>query len=244
MPVRPTNIKKLERLTFNFKLSRDELHKFMGGGEVSSSSIILIEGDFSSGKSVVTQRLAYGFLKNGATITYVSTDMTTKEFIRQMFSFNYDIVEYLISRDLLFIPVIPAVGGHATSSGHLRRLMQAGHLFQNDIFILDSLSNFLSPEEQTEKAVFNFIVFLKRVSNLNKMVILTLNPAMVSTDLTSALEGISDIYLELSAEKLMGSIKHKITVKKFKGAARRVTDMIRFRIEPNFGLVVDISALV
>lgn len=216
----------------------------MGGGEVGSSSIILIEGDFSSGKSVVTQRLTYGFLKNNASITYVSTDMTTKEFIRQMFSFNYDVVEYLIGRQLLFIPVIPAVGGHATSTGHLSRLMHAGHLFQSDIFILDSLSNFLSPDEQTEKAVFNFIVFLKRVSNLNKMVLVTLNPAMVSQDLTSALEGISDIYLELQSEKLMGAIKHKIVIKKFKGAKKRVTDMIRFRIEPNFGLVVDISALV
>ncbi|MFH1322980.1 MAG: hypothetical protein ABIH80_03990 [Methanobacteriota archaeon] len=53
----------------SFDLPRDELCRKLGGG-FPPGSIIVIEGGSGSGKSTVCQRLAYGLMENGSTVTY------------------------------------------------------------------------------------------------------------------------------------------------------------------------------
>ena len=45
------------------QIPNDELHRRFGGG-IPGGSIVIIEGDRGTGKSIFSQRLLYGFLKN------------------------------------------------------------------------------------------------------------------------------------------------------------------------------------
>ena len=54
---------------YHFDLERDGLHRNLAGG-IPKGSTILLEGDYGSGKSVVSQRLAYGFLTHEYSVTY------------------------------------------------------------------------------------------------------------------------------------------------------------------------------
>ena len=49
-------------------LSRDDLDKRIGGG-IPHGSLVVIEWEESTGKSVLCQRLAYGFLQNRYSVT-------------------------------------------------------------------------------------------------------------------------------------------------------------------------------
>jgi len=50
-------------------LQRDELERNLGGG-IPKNSILLIEGEDGSGKSILSQRLIFSFLKSEASVTY------------------------------------------------------------------------------------------------------------------------------------------------------------------------------
>ncbi|MFA7342528.1 MAG: ATPase domain-containing protein, partial [Candidatus Methanomethylophilaceae archaeon] len=102
-------------------LPRDEFAKKIGLG-LPSSSLALIEGEEGSGRSVVSQRLTYGLLENGFSVTYISTELTLKDFINQMYSMKYHIGPYLINTRLKFIPVLPIVGDQMPRQGYLQTL--------------------------------------------------------------------------------------------------------------------------
>ena len=73
---------------YGFELERDGLNRSLGEG-FPKGIIGLTMGEYGSGKSAIMQRLCYGFLQNGVTVTYVSTELTTKGFIDQMKSLEY-----------------------------------------------------------------------------------------------------------------------------------------------------------
>ena len=65
---------------YKIELERDGLHRNLGGG-FPKGAIVLMIGKYGAGKSAVSQRLTYGFLKNGHSVTMVSTEFTTKAFL-------------------------------------------------------------------------------------------------------------------------------------------------------------------
>jgi flagellar protein FlaH len=102
------------------ELSRDDVHKRLGGG-IPFGSIILIEGEESSGKSIICQRLAYGFLQNSYSLSYVSTQLTTTEFVKQMMSLKYNINKKLLSGNLLYIPVYPLISENSIKEDFIKK---------------------------------------------------------------------------------------------------------------------------
>lgn len=88
------------------ELKGDELHRRLGGG-IPAGTIMLVEGDRGSGKSIFVQRLLYGFLMNGYTASYISSQYTTVEYIKQMESLGYGIIPFLIRKKLVFVSLYP-----------------------------------------------------------------------------------------------------------------------------------------
>ena len=41
-------------------------------------AIVLMEGDYGAGKSAISQRLSYGLCQEGASVTYLSTELTVR----------------------------------------------------------------------------------------------------------------------------------------------------------------------
>ncbi|OPX58290.1 MAG: flagellar accessory protein FlaH [Methanomassiliicoccales archaeon PtaB.Bin215] len=109
-------------------INSDELGKRLGGG-IPKGSIVLIEGQEGSGRSVLSQRLCYGLLSNATEVTFVNTEQTMKQFIDQMYSLNYRIDRHLISGNLQYFPVYPLLGSQAARKGFLDKLMGSPVLY-------------------------------------------------------------------------------------------------------------------
>jgi len=131
-------------------MQRDELNRKLGGG-FPPGSIIMIEGGGGSGKSTVCQRLAYGLMENGSSVTYISTQLTTKGFINQMYSLNYKIASFLLKKKLLYIPVLSLMDPTRPRLDFIERLRSGEELFKNDVIIIDTISSLIKHSVNIEK---------------------------------------------------------------------------------------------
>ncbi|MCS3923702.1 ATPase domain-containing protein [Methanosalsum natronophilum] len=226
---------------YSFEIQRDDLNRKLGGG-FPKGSFVLIEGGSGAGKSTISQRLTYGLLQNKGTVTYISTQQTTKGFIHQMYSIDYPIASSLLNGTFLYIPVIPLVRAAKSRIDFIERLMSAQELFENDIIIVDTISSLIKYSVNTEKSL-ELISFFKKLNGMGKIIILTIEPSQLNEEIASMFRSSCDIYCSLKVKPMSNEVKRTIVVNKFTGAKGPVGQMIGFRIEPRVGLVVEIAAV-
>ncbi|WP_331457029.1 ATPase domain-containing protein, partial [Haloferax profundi] len=128
---------------FSLGLSgHDRLEKELGGG-MPKGAIVLIEGDYGAGKSVLSQRFSYGFCQEDTVVTLVSTELGVRGFLDQMHSLSYDVVKHLLNEEILFLQAEidssgALSGGQQERKQLLRRLMDAETLWDADVIIIDT----------------------------------------------------------------------------------------------------------
>jgi len=226
---------------FKFQLEGDGLHRSISNG-IPGGSMMLVEGTDGSGKSILGQRLCYGFLLNGYSVTYISTELTTKNFLDQMKSLNYPVINFLLDEKLLFIPVFPMVGRIKDRKDFLTRFIRAQDLFKRDVLIVDSFSSLIYEELNASNALAA-LSFLKKVTAKNKVVILTVDPDFISKEFLHHFRSSASIYFHLHQSIDEGQQVNRIIIKRFLRAEGRVGDIVGFRVVPDAGLIVDITAV-
>jgi len=227
---------------FKMELKGDELHRRIGGG-IPAGTIMLLEGDRGTGKSIFAQRLLYGFLMNGYSVSYVSSQYTTVEYIRQMFSLGYDVVPFLIRKKLIFVSLYPLLTGISEKKKFLSRLLGEPRLWEADIIIIDSFSALLSREQDVD-AVRNFLMYIKKLASLDKVIILTSNTEEIDRESLFLLEEAATMLVRLQVKVFGGDLKNSAIIVKYNNAKGIFQKIIPFRVEPKVGLVVEIAAVV
>ncbi len=224
------------------ELKGDELHRRLGGG-IPSGSIMLLEGDRGTGKSIFVQRLLYGFLMNGYRASYVSSQYTTVEYIKQMESIGYDIIPFLIRKKLIFVSLYPLLTGVSERRKFLSRLLGEPRIWEPDIVIIDAFSSLLS-REQEPSAIRDFLLYVKKLASLDKVIIMTANTEEIDRDSLFALEEAATMLFRLNVKVFGGDLKNSATIVKYNNAKGVFQKIIPFRVEPKVGLIVEIAAVV
>jgi flagellar protein FlaH len=221
---------------FSIALKQDELGEKLGKG-IPRGTSMLLEGEIGSGRSVLCQRMLYGFLFNGHSATYVSTEQTMKGFIEQMYSLDYRISKHLQNGSLTFFPVYPLIGNTVTRSDFIEKLTTSPALYQHDVLVIDSLST-LTQNRLDEASAVKLMAFLKKMNKMGKTVIMTIEANTPGVD---TLRLSTDMYLCLTMKATGQGINRIINVKRFLRARKTVTEVIRFRIEPKIGMIIEIT---
>ncbi|MFH1447960.1 MAG: ATPase domain-containing protein [Candidatus Micrarchaeota archaeon] len=224
-----------------FKLQRDELDKRLGGG-IPTGSLILIDGDHGSGKSVLLQRMVYGFLEKGHSVTFLSSQFTTRDFISQMYSLNYPILPSLAANKLLFISIYPLISESKRGDFFFRKLMETRDLYRNEILVVDALSSLIKYNKDNQK-LSDLIAFFKRITGTGKTIALTVNTEDLTPDATEILRSSAHIYITTKRKAIGDSIKLSIVVNKYLSAQNPYTTVTNFRIVPKIGFVIEISSV-
>ncbi len=227
---------------YRIKIERDELHTKLGGG-FPEGSLILIEGEYGSGKSALTQRLAYGFLLNGHTVTIISTELTVRDFINQMYSLNYPIASFLLRNRLLFIPVYPIVGKMRNRKDFLGRLMSSPQLFNTDIIIIDTLSALVKASLNVETRSIQLLSFFKKILAMDRTIFLTVEKGSIPEEILAPFRAAANVYIETRINQI-GNIVNRIAfVRRYTNAPSRIENTIAFRVESGTGLILEIMAI-
>jgi len=222
-----------------YDLERDGLHRHLGGA-IPKGSLMVILGEVGSGKSAVLERLIYGMLLHNHTITMVSTEMTTKEFINQMDSLDYPIKRFILTRALRYVPVFPLFGKSKPRGDFLRRVMETEGLYKTEVTAFDTFSA-LVKHDINEDTALQTISFFKKIVGRNKLVILTIDPNDMREELLAPFKNVADILIELKRELVEGIMEHIMYVTRFSHAPGPINTTIGFRIEAGAGFIVDIT---
>ncbi len=222
-------------------MDRDNLHMQFGGG-IPKGTTMLLEGRDGSGKSAVVQRLLYSFLQHGISVTVISTELTTKGFIDQMKSLDYDVMGHLLKKQLLFIPVFPLFGQVKERQDFLGRLMNTRELYNNDVIVIDTFSQLIKHDIDEDRS-FKVLSFFKKLSGQSKNIIITIESRELGENVESLFSSIADIFIELECEAIEGKMEHKMLIRRFGAAAGPVRDTVGFKVIPGAGFIVDITAV-
>ncbi len=225
----------------SFQLSRDELNQRFGEG-IPKGSIVIVEGGHGKGKSVICQRMAYGFLSNNHTITIVSTQHSTTDFIKQMYSIDYPVMKFMIRGALLYIPVYPLVSETTQPYDFLEKLMGAKALFESEIVVIDALSRLIKYSADEYKTM-DLISFFKRLTGTGKIIVLCIEPEEMDDAILVQLHSISDISVAVESKIIGGDVKCSVIINKYNGALAPFAKITGFRIEPGIGFVTEISSI-
>ncbi len=239
-------------MVYRINLERDELSDRLGGG-LPSGALVVIEGEFGTGKSIILERLLYGLLKNSARVSVVSTELTTLHFIEQMHSLDYPVEEFIFNRSLLFLPVYPVLGFRGKKTDLMDRLLNAKKMYEQDVVCIDAFSSLvkdwmralpdtMSKQEVVERIEDTLYLF-KLLNAKGKTVILTMQPGDVPEETASVLKAAADVYLTLKLDSVGGVVSRSIFVRRFERAAKPVADIVPFRVEPKTGLIVEIKSV-
>ncbi|HHC19371.1 MAG TPA: AAA family ATPase, partial [Euryarchaeota archaeon] len=180
---------------FNMFLDRDELNQKLGGG-LPVGAVVLLEGQYGSGKSVISQRFTYGLLSNGHTVTYITTELTFRGFLEQMESLNYPVIMFILDEKLKVFPVYPLLGKSKARKSFLKTIMSSPQLFTTNVTIFDTFSSLVKYDLQPEN-VYTALEFLKKITLKEKTVVITVDPSDLDDKVLSAIRSTADVYLEL-----------------------------------------------
>lgn len=221
---------------------RDELAQNFGGG-IPKKSMMIAVGEDGAGKSILMQRLTYGFLQNGVKVSYISSELNTMSFVDQMESLDYDIKNYLLNDDLLFMPMFPIMGNSKLSNDFMNRLIKTRQIFEKEVIIFDTLSFLMVRDSITQDECYNLINLFKRMTTLGATIIFAIDPNHLNDTMLSLLKSMSDIFMNLDIRSFAGNVVRVMEIIRFKRPEGSFATKIPFRIEPGRGLAIEIASL-
>ncbi len=220
-------------------LGISELDRDLGGG-IPTPSLISIEGDYGSGKTVLVQQVVYSMLKNGLKVCVVSSEATVKEYLSMMESVKLDAYNYYLSGQFNIYPLHVEGGrwSELLSSFFLRVTANFLELKKQhyDVVIVDSLSVLT-----VDTAPHEFLTFITRVKNLvsdGKTVLITFHPSFLSEESIMKLRASFDVYFVLKNASISGIDVKVLRIVKLWGVSGERKSAISLEINPHIGLRV------
>jgi flagellar protein FlaH len=232
----------------------DRLNQELGGG-IPRGAIVLIEGEYGAGKSVLSQRFTHGLAREGHRVTYLSTELEIRGFVEQMHSLRYDVVSDLLDERVLFLHADVSAGtafgdGAGTKERRqlLRRLMDANAMWSADVIVIDTFDAILRNDPQFEalvrqnderQAALEIISFFREIVSEGRTIILTVDPSTVDDEAIGPFRSIADVYMELEMVTVGSDVRRHIAVRRFAGMGQQVGDTVGYSVRSGIGIVIE-----
>ncbi|MFZ5917718.1 MAG: ATPase domain-containing protein [Chloroflexota bacterium] len=209
-----------------------ELDGKMGGG-VPYGSLTLIEGDSGAGKSVLSQQMMYGSLKDGCTLSLFTSENTVKSLVKQMRSLNLDIMDYLLLNKIRIFPIETARLGRDAPPTLMKAIRREKG---RSLVFIDSLTS--SIPQSSDKEVIAFFEDGKRLCGEGTTVIIVVHSHGLTRELLTRIRSLCDAHLQLRTEEVGNKLVKTLEVTKVRGADQTTGNIISFEVEPGWGMRV------
>jgi flagellar protein FlaH len=209
-----------------------ELDSKMGGG-IPVGSLTLIEGTSGAGKSVLSQQIIWGSLKDGFQLSLFTSENTVKSLVRQMQSLDLDILDFLLLGRLKVYSMELARLGREAPFRLLRAIKSES---DRDLVIIDSLTGAIDLSSKDE--IVSFFEESKRICAAGASVIIILHSNAVSPEVSMRIRSICDAHLQLRTEDDGKRVIKMLEVTKVRGGGNITGSIISFDVEPGWGMRV------
>lgn len=215
------------------------------GGGIKEGSLMLIEGDAKTGKSVLCQHITYGVLSTRASsVAYYSSEYHADGLAAQMNSMSLDTSHDLATDRLRVFKIY--------SKSVIRKAQESLKLIINHIqglpplyklVIIDSPSVYLNKVNPVVKV--DFLQSCKEMCNKDRTIVLAVDSSVFEKKTLLRAYSMSDYYLKLRSNDAIldrGQIDTRIIkileVTKICGAERWGGQGMKFEIRPGIGIQI------
>jgi flagellar protein FlaH len=201
-------------------------------------SLTLIEGENDTGKSVLTQQIIWGAMKQGMNVDLFTTESTSKTFLSQMESMSLDISEFFAWGYLRVFPL--HIAGIKWSKeemdGMLQRVIDFIRTSEAGVVVIDSLTMFT--EYTTSDAVLTFFTNCKNLVDYGKTILITLHPYAFEEDTLVRIRSTCDAHLVMKKTQLGNKYVMLMEVVKVRGAHKTTGNIVSFEVHPGYGMKI------
>jgi len=214
-----------------------ELDKKIADG-LPLESLTLIEGENDTGKSVLTQQITWGALKQGHSVDLFTTENTSKSFLKQMESMSLDISEYFAWGYLKVFPlhVVGFEWKKEEMTGILAHLIKHIQQSKADVVIIDSLTLFTEYAETD--AILTFFTNCKSLIDSGKTILVTLHTYAFEEDTLVRIRSICDAHLNMKKALVGSKYVMVMEVIKVRGARKTTGNLVSFEVHPGYGMKI------
>jgi len=214
-----------------------ELDKKIADG-LPLQSLTLIEGENDTGKSVLTQQIMWGAMKQGLSVDLFTTESTTKSFIKQMESMSLDISEYFAWGYLKVFPlhVVGFEWSKDEMQGILQRVVNNIRESRAQVAVIDSLTLFTEYAESD--SILTFFTNCKSLVDHGKTILITLHTYAFEEDTLVRIRSICDAHLNMKKAIMGDKYVMVMEVIKVRGAHKTTGNLVSFEVHPGYGMKV------
>ncbi len=217
----------------------EEIDSKMGGG-IPKGSLTLIEGQSGSGKSVLTQQILWGSLRNELRAVVYTSENTVKSLITQMQSLNLDISDrFLLGHAVIFPAQTTRTGWNPTEVFNVLLEDIARHP-EVDLIVVDSITSLMLNSEITRAIAF--FEDCKALCDQGKTVMNVVHTYAFDEGSLLRIRSICDAHFKLRIEEIGDQLIKVLEVGKIRGAHKTADNLISFTVEPGIGMrIIPIS---
>ena len=215
------------------------------GGSIREGSLVLIEGEAKTGKSVLCQHITCAALNlRQSAVVYYSTENGSDALLAQMDSMSLDVshdfatdrlrVYHMGTRDILR----NAARSLQIIIDHILKL--SGRF---KLVIVDSPSVYMNNATSVTK--MDFLQRCKQLCGHDRVIIIVLDSHVIDSSTRFRAYAISDYYLRLTTQNVIlapGQVENRIIkaleVTKLRGAERHTPSDLKFEIKPKVGIQI------
>jgi len=212
----------------------NEIDKKIADG-IPLGSLTLIEGENDTGKSVLTQQIIWGAMKQGFRVDLYSTELTAKSFLSQMESMSLDVSDYFAWGyiRLFHLHMAGFKWTKEEMDGILQRIVNHIRQSKADVVIIDSLTMFTEYTEQS--SVLSFLTNCKNLVDHGKTILITLHTYAFEEDTLIRIRSICDAHLSMKKALIGDKYVMVLEVVKVRAPARRPGTSSHSRSTPGTG---------
>lgn len=213
------------------------------GGGLKENSLVVIEGEAGTGKSVLSQHIAYGVVSgHDSRVAYYSTDHNARGLMDQMEEMGLDVARDVVTDRLRVYrvgtgPVIK--DGPAALQGLINHMVGIPEEFQ--LVFFDSPSWFMTHADPMVK--IDFLHVCKELCEAGRTMVLVIDTHVFEQRTLARAYAVSDYYLQLrnydsvleTGQMDLRVIK-RLVVNKLGGVNRQGSEEIKFEIKPRVGI--------
>lgn len=215
----------------------NEIDKKIADG-LPLGSLTLIEGENDTGKSVLTQQIMWGAMKQGLNADLYTTELTVKSFLSQMESMSLDISDYFAWGyiRLFHLHMVGFKWSREEMDGILQRIIDHIRTSKAQVVIIDSLTMFT--EYTAQETILTFLTNCKTLVDHGKTILITLHTYAFQEDTLIRIRSICDAHLMMKKSLIGDKYVMVMEVTKVRGARKTTGNLVSFEVHPGYGMKI------
>lgn len=200
---------------------------------------MLVCGGIGSGKSIIGQRLSFGMTANDVKVALYTTELTTRGWLEQVASIGYYMDKRIDEGGFHLISSFGVLAEQSTEPVTILDLLENPPSKDAEVVIIDRASELIPPEIGGKELLSK----LRKFTSEGRSLVLTIDPDEMDPGALRDMKNSAEVVLDMMTNVVGGQLVRTIGVTRFLRAAGPVTERIGWKVMPEMGFIVDITAV-